>query len=287
MSLTLSPELQSWVGRTRVAEETLSPAMVARVAGMLDFDPGAFRRGDPLPPHWFNIFFSDATRQSDIGPDGHPAPGVILPPIPLPRRMGASRRATIPGTLHVGDTATRTAEVVAILPKQARTGFITILTMRHTIRRGDDLIATEEFDAIYREAVKPGETSATSEPVPAPRDADWKVSVHLSSALVFRYSAITWNAHRIHYDADYARDEEGYPNTVQNGGLTMQLALDAAVKHTPGRRLAAYGGRLTRPLHVGATATFAGRAPDAEGRVAAWVEDADGFLCGQFDCEFR
>lgn len=285
MPLTLSEELQSWVGRTRTVEETITLGTVRKIAGMLDIDPDGFRKGDALPPHWFTMFFADATRQSDIGPDGHPRPGVILPPIPLPRRMGAGRRVEMPGTLHVGDTATRTAEVAAIVPKQARTGFITVLTMRHTIRRGAEVIATEEFDAIYREAVKPGEKSATSAPTPAPQDAAWSVEKHLSAPLVFRYSAITWNAHRIHYDADYTREVEGYPNTVQNGGLTMQLMLDAAVRHTPGR-LAAFTARLTRPIYVGDTVSFRGRAPDGEGKVLAWVQDKDGFLCGEAECRF-
>jgi 3-methylfumaryl-CoA hydratase len=285
MSLALSEELQSWVGRTRTVEETITPGVVRRIAGMLDFDPDAFGNGDPLPPHWFGMFFADATRQSEIGTDGHPKPGVILPPIPLPRRMGAGRRVEIPGTLRVGDTATRTAEVAAILPKQARTGFITVLTMRHTVRRGSEVIATEEFDAIYREAVKPGEKSATSTPTPAPKDAAWSVEKHLSAPLVFRYSAVTWNAHRIHYDADYTRGEEGYPATVQNGGLTMQLMLDAAVRNTKGR-LAAFTARLTRPIYVGDTVTFCGHALDAGGKVLAWVQDKDGHLCGEAECRF-
>jgi 3-methylfumaryl-CoA hydratase len=272
MSLTLSDELQSWVGRTRVVEEDISPAAVRRIAGMLDFDPDAFRRGDALPPHWFTMFFAEAPRHADIGPDGHPKPGVVLPPIPLPRRMGAGRRVSIPGVLRVGDLATKTAEVAAIVPKQARTGFITVLTMRHTVRRGDEVIAVDEFDAVYREAVKPGEKSAITPPQPAPAEAEWRESKLLDPALVFRYSAVTWNAHRIHYDADYARGEEGYPNTVQNGGLTMQLVLDAAVKHTQGR-LTGFTARLTRPLYVGQTVTLAGGALREDGKVAAWVAD--------------
>ncbi len=285
MSLTLSAELQSWVGRTRTVEEEITLGTVRKIAGMLDFDPDAFSKGHALPPHWFNMFFCDATRQEDIGTDGHPKPGVILPPIPLPRRMGAGRRVAIPGVLRVGDTATRVAEVAAIVPKQARTGFITVLTMRHTIRRGSEVIATEEFDAIYREAVKPGEKSGTSAPVAAPQGAAWAVTKHLSSPLVFRYSAITWNAHRIHYDADYTRDEEGYPATVQNGGLTMQLLLDAAVKNTKGR-LTHFTARLSRPISVGDTVTFCGHAPDAEGKVLAWVQSAEGYLCGEAECRF-
>jgi 3-methylfumaryl-CoA hydratase len=285
MSETLSPELAAWIGRSRVTEEVISLGTVRRVAGMLDFDPDSFRQGDPLPPHWFAMFFGDATRDCDIGPDGHPQPGVILPPIPLPRRMGAGRRVEMPGTLRVGDTAARTAEVMAIVPKQARTGLITVLTMRHTIRRGEEVIATETFDAIYREAVKPGEKSAVSPPVRAPADAAWRVPRHLSAPLVFRYSAVTWNAHRIHYDADYTREVEGYPATVQNGGLTMQLMMDAAVKHAPGR-LVAFTARLSRPIYVGRTAVFAGRTPAPDGTVAVWVEDQDGYLCGEAECRF-
>jgi len=286
MSETLSPELAAWVGRTRVVEEDVGLGQVRRIAGMLDLDPAGFKVGDRLPPHWFTMFFADVARQSAIGPDGHPQPGVFLPPIPLPRRMGAGRRVSILDQLVVGETASKTAEVAAILPKQARTGFITVLTMRHTIRRGSRVIAVDEFDAIYREAVKPGEKSGTSTPTPAPAPAGaaWSVVKHLSSPLVFRYSAVTWNAHRIHYDADYSRDVEGYPNTVQNGGLTMQLLLDAAVAHAPGM-LRGFTARLTRPIHVGETITLAGSAPEA-GRMRAWVANAEGHECAQLDCEF-
>ncbi len=286
--MELSKELQAWVGRKRVVEEDVSLGQVRRVAAMLDMDPGSFRQGDLLPPHWFVFFGNEVPRQSDIGTDGHPNPGVVLPPIPLPRRMGAGRRVTIPGTMRIGEMVQRTAEVAAIVPKQARTGFITVLTMRHTYRVEGRVVAEEEFDAVYREAPKPGEASPVAPPNPAPTDAAWRVERHLSSPLVFRYSALTWNAHRIHYDADYARGEEGYPATVQNGGLTMQLLLDAAVAHTPGR-LTAFSARLTRPIYVGDSITLCGRAPDGGpggGKTATWVQDRDGNLCGQLDCEF-
>lgn len=284
MQSELSPELQAWVGRTRTVEEEIGLSAVRRIAAMLDMDPESYRRGDALPPHWFSLFFADAARHSDIGPDGHPKPGVFLPPIPLPRRMGAGRRVRISDALRVGDVATRTAEVAAILPKRARTGPITVLTMRHTVRRGSDLVAVEEFDAIYREAVAPGERSAVAPPVPAPADAAWREEKRLDPALVFRYSAVTWNAHRIHYDADYARGEEGYPAAVQNGGLTMQLLLDAATRRAPGR-LVGFTARLTRALYVRDTVALAGsNVVDGKGR--AWAADRDGNLCGEAELEF-
>ncbi len=284
MSSELSPDLKAWVGRSRTVEEEIGLSSVRRIAAMLDVDPAFFRRGDPLPPHWFTLFFADAARHSDLGPDGHPKPGVFLPPIPLPRRMGAGRRVRIAEPLRVGDLATRTVEVAAILPKQARTGFITVLTMRHAIRRGGDLVAVEEFDAIYREAVRPGERSAVAPPVPAPADAAWREEKVLDPALVFRYSAVTWNAHRIHYDADYARGEEGYPAAVQNGGLTMHLLLDAAARRTPAR-LTGFSARLTRALYVGDVVALAGDAL-ADGKARAWAADRDGNLCGEVEMEF-
>jgi 3-methylfumaryl-CoA hydratase len=280
----LSPDLKAWVGRSRTTEEEIGLSSVRRIAAMLDIDPASFRHGDPLPPHWFTLFFADAARQSDLGPDGHPKPGVFLPPIPLPRRMGAGRRVRIAEPLRVGDIASRTAEVAAILPKQARTGAITVLTMRYTVRRGEELVAVEEFDAIYREAVAPGERSAVAPPTPAPADAAWREEKVLDPALVFRYSAVTWNAHRIHFDADYARGEEGYPAAVQNGGLTMQLLLDAATKRSP-HRLAGFSARLTRALYVGDRVVLAGDAA-AGGKAKAWAADRDGNLCGEVEMEF-
>jgi 3-methylfumaryl-CoA hydratase len=278
------PELRSWIGRSRVVEEEISLSAVRRIAGMLDQDPDDYRKGSELPPHWFGLFFADVARQSEIGPDGHPRKGAFLPPIPLPRRMGAGRRTRIHGALRVGDAATKTIEVAAIEPKQARTGQIVVLTMRQTVAARGATLAVDEFDAVYREAVPPGTKSASTPPMPAPQGAAWSDAVPLDPVLVFRYSAITWNAHRIHYDADYARDAEGYPNTVQNGGLTMHLLVDAALRRAPGQLLG-YTARLRRPLYVGQTVTLAGAAP-VDGKVAAWAAAPDGTLAAEMELEF-
>lgn len=276
---------REWLGRVRVTEDDVSPSMLRRIAAMLDLDPDAFPRGTALPPHWFSLFCCESARQGDIGPDGHPEPGVILPPIPLPRRMGAGRRIQIQGELRVGDPLVKRAEVMAIEPKQARTGTICVLTMRHSYAVGDRPIAVDEFDAVYREAVPPGTSSPVNAGTPAPTDAAWSLRKHLPATLVFRYSAVTWNAHRIHYDADYARETEGYPATVENGGLTMQLLLDAATGQARGRSLLRATARLTRPLYVGDTITLAGSAL-ADGAMQAWVADAGGALCAQMELHF-
>jgi 3-methylfumaryl-CoA hydratase len=274
-----------WLGRTWVVEDDVTPAVMRRIAAMLDLDPQAFPRGAEVPAHWFSLFCAESARQGDIGADGHPEPGVVLPPIPLGRRMGAGRRVRLDGGFRVGEVLTKRAEVAAIEPKQARTGTICVLTMRHSFSVGDRLVAVDEFDAVYREAVAPGAASPVNAGQPAPTDAAWSQEQHLPSSLVFRYSAVTWNAHRIHYDADYARGTEGYPALVQNGGLTMQFLLDAAMARAGGRRLTEFTARLTRPISVGDTITLAGHAV-SDGAMSAWVADQGGALCAQMELRF-
>lgn len=276
--------LQDWVGRERIVEDEIGLSSARRIAGMLDIDPASLKQGDTLPPHWFTMFFPDIAQQRDIGPDGHPNKGVFLPPIPLPRRMGAGRRVKIDGALRIGQPAIKRAIVAQVAPKIGRTGRMAVLTMRHVIETDGKVIAVDEFDALYREAPKPGQSSPTSPPQPAPGNAAYADRVLLSSPLVFRYSSVTWNAHRIHYDADYSRDEEGYPATVQNGGLTMQLMLDAALKRATGR-LAGFTARLARPLWVGDTVTLCGAA-QADGKMECWAADKDGYLCATMSLEF-
>lgn len=280
--------LAGHVGTRRVVEDEIGLSVVRRIAGMLDEDPDAYAAGTPLPPHWFGIFFPNVTRQSDIGPDGHPRPGVVLPPIPLPRRMGAGRRVRVMGRLRAGAPATKTVEVVSIAPRIARTGRIAILTLRDTVECEGETIAIDENDAIYREMPPPGEKSRVGPPIPAPDGAAWSDEVTLTEALVFRFSAVTWNAHRIHYDADYSRDVEGYPATVQNGGLTMTLMANAALARAPGE-LAGFSTRLTRPIHVGDTVRFEGAPPEdgPEGaRMRVWVRDRGDALCGTMELDF-
>lgn len=271
--------LAPWLGRKRIVDDEIAPSTVRRICGMLDQDLDRFAPGDPLPGHWFAMFFAESTRQSDIGPDGHPEKGVLLPPIPLPRRMGAGRRVNLQGCLRVGVPARQTVEVAAITPKQARTGQIAILTMRHTVESEGRTIAVDEFDAIYREAPKPGAASPRTEPRQAPEGAVWRDSHRLSNALVFRYSALTWNAHRIHYDSDYARDEEGYPALVQNGGLTMLLMAEAARKRMPVDP-ASFSVRLTHPLYVGEILHLCG-SPIEAGETTCWAVNDAGVLCGE------
>jgi 3-methylfumaryl-CoA hydratase len=278
------PELRTWIGRRQVVDDEIALTTVRRIAAMLDQDPAGFVSGTELPPHWFSMFFHNNAMQRDIGPDGHPNKGIFLPPIPLPRRMGAGRRVRITGALRAFEPARRVTEVVGITPKVARTGSLVVLTMRHTIEDMGKTIAVDEFDAVYREGIAPGEKNPLPKPVSPPANVAWSKTFELSNALVFRYSAITWNAHRIHYDADYARRDEGYPEAVQNGGLTMQLIIDAALPHLPGR-LTGFEARLTRPLWVGDRVTAQGGGAHS-GRMSCWGVDKDGYQCAAVELEY-
>ena len=278
------PELIAWIGRSRTDEEEITLPAVRRIAATFDRDPDQVAPGDALPRHWFGLFFADIPRQSATGPDGHARAGEFLPPIPLPRRMGAGRRVRTPGLLRVGDRAIRRTEVAAITPKTGRTGEMVLLTMRRTVEARGEVVAVEEFDALYREAVRPGASSATNPPVPALIDAAWADTVPLDPVKVFRYGAITWNAHRIHYDADYARGTEGYSGVVQNGGLTIHLMVDAALRRAQGP-LKGFTARLARPMFVGDHMTLRG-AGAAEGAMLVWAADKDGYVAAEMTLEF-
>jgi 3-methylfumaryl-CoA hydratase len=278
--------LRPWIGRVRTVEDDIGLMAVRRAAGAFNLDPESFGPGSELPPHWFTIFFAETVRQDQIGPDGHPNKGIVLPPIPMPRRMGAGRRVKIMGRLRASEPAVKKAEVANIVPKSGRSGDIFVLTMRHTIEQHGNTLAVDEFDAIYRPAVPPGQKTTATVPKQAPTGQAWSETTELTNTLNFRYSALTWNAHRIHYDADYTRSEEGYPALVSNGGLSMHLMVDAALRHAKGT-LTGYTARLVHPLWVGDRIEVRGENQATDGKLKLWVADKNGVLCGEMDLEFK
>jgi len=276
--------LQPWIGSVRVIEDDVALPMVRRVAATFDADPDSIKQGTELPPHWFTMFFADIARQNQLREDGHAQGGVVLPPIPMPRRMGAGRRLKLMARMRAGEKAVRKCEVVDIVPKTGRSGSIYVLTLRNTYEQGGRVLGIDEFDAIYREATPPGQKTTATMPVKAPTDQSWADTVLMSETLNFRYSAITWNAHRIHYDSIYTREIEGYPHTVQNGGLTMHLMIDAALKRAPGE-LRGLTARLTSPLFVGDSVKICGYGAK-DGKMRVFLADKNGTLCGEMDLEF-
>lgn len=276
--------LRPWIGRVRTVEDDIGLMAVRRAAGTFNLDPSRFSRGSELPPHWFTLFFAETVEQRELGPDGHPNKGIVLPPIPMPRRMGAGRRVKIMGRLRAGEPATKKAEVADIVPKTGRSGDIFVLTMRHTIEQHGKTLAIDEFDAIYRPAVPAGQKTTATVPTKAPEGHAWSETTNVTNTLNFRYSALTWNAHRIHYDADYTRSEEGYPALVSNGGLSMHLMVDAALEHASGT-LVGYTARLVHPIWVGDLIEVRGETQEGN-RLKVRAADKNGVLCGEMELEF-
>lgn len=265
-------DLSAWIGRSRSAEDEITRPALRRIAAMLD-RADDFAPGTPIPPHWYAMFFPDIAPQSGLGLDGHPRKGDFLPPVDLPRRMFAGRRVTFPGRLRVGDLATKHTEITAITPKTGRSGRMIFVTLRHTIMAGGVPAVVEEQDVVYREPASPGAPPPAG--TRAPADAAWRETVLPDTVLLFRYSAVTFNGHRIHYDADYTRGVEGYPGLVVNGGLTLLLLLEAA-RRASGADPVSVSVRNLRPLHAGHAVTLAGTARAADAR--AWAADGDGNL---------
>jgi len=278
-------DLRAWVGKTQTTEDLAAPYPVRAMSATLDESDPAPRIGDPLPPLWHWLYFLDTPRQSTIGPDGHPERGDFLPPVPLPRRMWAGSRFSFDGPpLQVGDTIVRKSEIKAVEPKSGSTGAMVFVTVRHTISGKRGVAFAEEQDIVYREAAKPGETQR--EPKPAPTDATWSKTIDADPVLLFRYSALTFNGHRIHYDYPYVTGAEGYPGLIVHGPLLGTLQMELARRSNPTLTPMTFEFRALAPAFSGAPLSVHARR-EADGAVATWIANAKGGLVQQGKVTFQ
>lgn len=269
-------EWDSWVGQTTASTVTLDVEQANLMAAMLDRAP-EFSAGDALPPGWHWLYLHDTVRASQLGLDGHPALGVTMPPVPLERRMWASGSLSFNGTLRLGDEVSWTRTIADITSKEGRSGSLYFVTVLHTVDVGKDRRVDEQQNIVYRELVQQtGRTAVSTEPTApsAPDDATISRRWSLDNAALFRYSALTFNSHRIHYDADYARDIEGYPNVVIHGPLLASLLMDLA--RESGGPLATFSYRARSPLFLPDEFTTHGRRSSTD--AALWAASADGRL---------
>jgi len=267
-------KLKDWIGRSESAVDDVTVPLVERLTATLDLER-APREGEPLPIGWHSTLFPRVVRQSQIGADGHPARGDFLPPVPLPRRMFAGRRVQYPGALMVGDRARRESEIASVTIKDGRTGKMVFVTVRHSITGPRGLAVIEEQDIVYR--AEPDPNAPRPAPQPAARTAPWARPFTPDPVVLFRYSALTFNGHRIHYDHPYVTGVEGYPNLVMNGGLTTLLVSELARTRSP-RPVIGMVSRNVRPLFVNNTFTVCGE-PSADAASAKmWVADHEGAL---------
>ncbi len=278
--------LKEWIGRTESAIDYVTVPAVNRLSATLDRDDPFPKIGDPLPVGWHAILFPRIARHSQIGADGHPERGDFLPPVPLPRRMFAGKRTTFVAPLRVGDEVHRDSVIQNVTIKDGRSGRMVFVTVKTDIKSPRGIAITEENDYVYRG--EPDRSSQSAAPPPAqaaPGKAVWTHQATPDPVMLFRYSALTFNGHRIHYDKPYVTGTEGYPDLVMNGGLTTLLTYELARTHasTPIRFMSS---RNVRALFVNRTVTFCGE-PSTDNRTAKlWAQDDTGAVALIADAEF-
>lgn len=268
--------LRGWIGRAEVRSDQFHATPAAALSATLDRDDPTPRVDDPLPPLWHWLYFLPLHRHSEIGADGHAARGAFLPPVPLPRRMFAGGRLRFHSPLRIGEAVSRTSRIVEVSHKTGRSGELVFVMMRHEYNGPAGLAMSEEHDIVYRDAPRPDAPQA--KPTPAPADCDWQRVVKADDVLLFRYSALTFNGHRIHYDRRYVTEIEGYPGLVVHGPLIATLLLDLLRRKLPQARVKSFEFRAVKPLFDIAPFSVCGK-PQPDGRtLKLWANDENGWL---------
>ena len=271
-------DFAGWIGRRESAIDEITATPCGALSAMLDHTAERPPRGTPLPPLWHWLYFLPLHRQSDIGPDGHAKRGGFLPPVPLPRRMWAGSRFEFHRPLRIGDRATRVSTIADVADKSGRSGPLVFVKVRHELRANDDPdpAIVELHDIVYREAPKRGDRPPPPTSVPA--EARWRRRVVPDAVLLFRYSALTFNGHRIHYDRKYVTEVEGYPGLVVHGPLVATLLLDLLRSERPDAVVQRFHFRAVRPLFDVHPFDVTGE-PSPDGRnVRLLANDHEGWL---------
>ncbi len=262
--------LQTWVGRSETVHDRVTPAPVRMLRALLDLPPGPATAELPALWHW--LYFLPSARQSELGADGHPRRGGFLPPVPLPRRMWAGSQLEFFSPLRVGDEIRRDSIVDGVNPKSGRTGELCFVRVRHEISSPRGLALREFHDIVYRGELEPGTPEPAYEPAP-PGEAAQRVVP--DDVLLFRYSALTFNGHRIHYDRRYATEVEGYPGLIVHGPLLATLLAEWAGRRFAGRAPREFGFRALKPVFDLHPFEVCGR-PDGADAAELWIRDHAG-----------
>lgn len=234
-------DLDAWIGREEERTDAARPEPLRRLSALLDHDTAPWIVGE-VPPlgHW--LYFLPEARQSRLGADGHPRRGGLLPPVPLPRRMWAGGRLTFHAPVVFGASLRRRSVVTGIDRKQGRLGELVFVTLRHEISGDDALLIEEEQDIVYRAAAAGAVAPRAERPAPA---------AGFDAVQLFRFSALTFNGHRIHFDRDYATRVEHYPGLVVQGPFVATLLMDHYLRAHPGARIVRFRFEARRSLFEG------------------------------------
>ena len=276
-------KLQSWQERSETMSDIITAAPLRALSATLDRDDPAPEDGSAVPALWHWLYFLPHARQSEIGPDGHARRGGFLPPVPLPRRMwaGGRLRWEAGNPLRVGQQVQRVSTIRSVQHKTGRSGELLFVLVEHRFSNQDGLALTEEHDIVYRAAARPGDPEPPPQQPPLADQAAWSRTIVPDDILLFRYSALTFNGHRIHYDRRYVTQVEGYPGLIVHGPLIATLLLDLLRRQLPGARVVAFDFKALRPTFDLHPFNVHGK-PREDGRtIDLWAQDHEGLLTMQ------
>ena len=275
-------EWDAWIGRTEILTDQCALVPVRALAASLNM-PVDQNNGDPLPELWHWLSFLPLAPMSEVGPDGHPKRGGFLPPVLLERRMWAGGRLTFHAPLIIGEAIEKRSEILKIAKKPGAAGPMVFVTVRHDIHGANGLCVSEQQDIVYLAAPK---AFSPPKPVPLPEDTNWSEARPIDPVLLFRFSALTFNGHRIHYDRDYAMGVEHYPGLVVHGPLQAILLIEAGKAHSPGEQPASFSFRGIRPMFDFDLIKASGRNRD-KGTLELFTSNAEGFIGMQAELHLR
>jgi 3-methylfumaryl-CoA hydratase len=270
--------LRDWIGRSETVTDVATATPYAALSATLDWPAQRPTVGTVLPPLWHWLYFLPIAQQSEIGTDGHPKRGGFLPPVPLPRRMWAGSDFEFRSPIHIGDALARTSTIVDVTEKSGRTGRLVFVKVRHEVRReGETAVAlNEHHNIVYRDLPAPSDVAPP--PLAAPSSAAWSRNVVADDVLLFRYSALTFNGHRIHYDRQYVTQTEGYPGLIVHGPLIATLLLDLLRRQLPSATVTRFEFKAVRPTFDIHPFSVHGQ-PSSDGKtVRLWGQDHEGWL---------
>ena len=269
--------LKTWIDKSEQHHDTIAHQKVVALAATLN--RAAPSDGEPLPSLWHWMYFWSIASQAELGEDGHPKRGGFMPPVPLPRRMWAGGRLRFHAALPIGCDATRTSRILSVKEKNGKTGSLAFVTVEHTIAAAGKVAIVEEHDIVYRDLPAAGAV-APSPPV-APADALWSKVITPDPVLLFRYSALTFNGHRIHYDRSYATEVEGYPGLIVHGPLIATLLVGLLFEKIPAAQLESFSFKAISPLFDIDAFTVCGQPADDGLTVDLWAKNSRGELAMQ------
>ncbi|MDB3993146.1 MaoC family dehydratase N-terminal domain-containing protein [Gammaproteobacteria bacterium] len=276
-----SDDFNKWIGKTETTADDVTLAPLNAMAATLDKKFQRFQVGDQIPALWHWAYFLHPAPQKKLAKDGHPERGDFLPPIPLPRRMWAGSRLHFISPIHAGDHLSRKSTIKNITIKEGKSGLLAFVNVLHEISTPSGTLLSEEHDIVYRE--KPSSDNSTSprNTVAAPISSDFSARINPDPVFLFRYSALTFNGHRIHYDREYARLEEGYPGLIVHGPLLATLLIGTFAEHNPSAEIKKFEFRATNPVFDTNSFEVCGMNPNSDGEASVWIKNHNGNLCMQ------